>query len=71
MDIIRRRFIPPPSTSAVGVSLPVGSIAQQRWQAVRRLAVWRPMVSTETLLILACLAFPVFYNQTFWHALFG
>ena len=70
MDIIRRRFTPQ-STSPGAVSLPDSSITQQRWQAVRRLAVWRPMVSAETLLILACLAFSVFYNQAFWHALFG
>lgn len=48
-----------------------GQPKPQRWQAVRRLAIWRPAVSTETLLVLASLAFSTFYNHAFWHLLFG
>lgn len=39
------------------------------WRAMRRLADWRPVVSTETLLVLASLAFTLFYNNAFWQLL--
>ena len=32
---------------------------------------WRPVVAAETLMVVASLAFSVFYNHAFWHVLFG
>ncbi len=42
------------------------------WQArAQALAQWRPQVSTEALIVLACLYFSVFANATFWKAAAG
>lgn len=71
MDIIRGWFTPRSTHPTAGVTLPVGSLTQQGWQAVRRLATWRPTVSSETLIVLASIAFSAFYNQSFWRVLFG
>jgi hypothetical protein len=45
--------------------------APQFRQACRRLTAWRPVLSVESLLLLASLAFSTFYNHALWHLLFG
>lgn len=64
------RYIP-----ASAPRLPAGTLqgthfALQFRQACRRLAVWRPALSVEMLLLLASLTFSVFYNHAFWRLLF-
>lgn len=60
MNPVYARLVPAPTRNAAAV-----------WRAARRLAAWRPVVSAETLLVLASLAFTTFYNHAFWHLLFG
>lgn len=58
MNPVHDRMVPAPTRNAAVV-----------WRAVRRLAGWRPAVSAETLLVLASLAFTLFYNHAFWQLL--
>lgn len=71
MDTLHDRFLPSFARSAAGLKLPVDALARRCWQAVRRLAAWRPVLAAETLIVLASIAFSVFYNRAFWHLLFS
>jgi hypothetical protein len=65
------RYIP-----ASAPKLPAGKLQRTRFapqfrQACRRLAVWRPVLSVEILLLLASLTFSIVYNHAFWRLLVG
>ena len=58
MDPVHDRMVPAPASNAAAV-----------WRAVRRLVGWRPVVSAEMRLVLASLAFTLFYPHAFWQLL--
>jgi hypothetical protein len=66
MDTMHGRFLPASTPDVAATALPGGSFLQQAW---RWLAAWRPVVAAETLMVIASLAFTVFYNHAFWHFL--
>lgn len=68
MDTMHDRFTLASTPDAAAVTSPGGSFIPQAWQ---RLAAWRPVVSAETLMVIASIAFTVFYNHAFWHLLFS
>lgn len=71
MDTLNGRFLPSSARSPAGPKLPGAALARRCWQAWRRLAAWRLVVAAETPIVLASIAFSVFYNHAFWHLLFS
>lgn len=62
MNTMHGRFLPASTPDVAATALPGGSFLQPAW---RRLAAWRPVVTAETLMVIASLAFTAFYNHAF------